>query len=192
MLKLESRAEGLKNEETCIVTKRTAANINKWSNWFLLLEYGQFANQLGAYRHLLYWTVYACMHAHAENDIIKCKSTKRRKQICHLFTVAAVTSVSAPRVKHIRAQWSPPTSTGPSGRPSNFTTLLRAAIFWFKHEGQSNVTAALVLVWLLPHLIHTVAKYRCALSVNRVLAQAELDSICCRMTFNNEPICSYS
>lgn len=36
----------------------TAANVNKEHNRLLLLVYWQFANQLGAYRHLVYWTVY--------------------------------------------------------------------------------------------------------------------------------------
>lgn len=47
----------------------TAANVNT-TGFFTLPMYWQFANQLGAYHHLPYWSVYyICMRAWARNDI---------------------------------------------------------------------------------------------------------------------------
>lgn len=48
---------------TSAETLRTAANINKWHNWFLVLAVCK-----PTYRHLLYWTVYIRMCAWAQAD----------------------------------------------------------------------------------------------------------------------------
>lgn len=71
------------------------------ANWFLLL-YWWFVNQVSAYCHLLYCTVYyKCKHACAQNDIIKVKLMSggegREEQLCpgivHTFWTSIMNAV---------------------------------------------------------------------------------------------------
>lgn len=55
----------------------TAANVNKWHNWLLLVYWG-FASQISAYHHLLYWAVYyICKGARTQNNVTSLKANQR-------------------------------------------------------------------------------------------------------------------
>lgn len=74
-----------RNEEDSIVqgcVPHRCKDTVKWHNWLLLLVRWRFANQLGADRHVPYWTVYYISKlAQTQNDITDVKADQQRRRV---------------------------------------------------------------------------------------------------------------